>query len=220
MKDFADRIDFVVEKIGGIGKACSAIGVSYPTIGRWKDGTSDPKMSNLKAFAEVANISLDWLVFGTGESTTSSPTNNTNDEYAYIPAYDIEASAGHGSFTEGTTTPQKHLAFRQHWIKARGLHPKDLAVIFTKGDSMTPTIPEGSAVVIDQSKNQALDGKIYVIRIDDRLYVKRTQWLIGGGLRLISDNQRYQPLDITPNEWQNEQIQICGQVIHASYDLL
>ena len=84
---------------------------------------------------------------------------------------------------------------------------------------MTPTIPEGAAVIIDQTRNQALDGKVYVIRIDDRHYVKRVQWLIGGGLRLISDNKFYEPLDITKADMEATNIEICGQVIHASYDL-
>lgn len=70
--DFADRLDIAIEKIGGVGKACSIIGVSYPTIGRWKEGTSDPKLSNVKAFAEAANVSLDWLVNGTGDELNAA----------------------------------------------------------------------------------------------------------------------------------------------------
>ncbi len=70
--NFSDRLDIAIEKIGGIGKACSIIGVSYPTIGRWKEGTSDPKLSNVKAFAEAANVSLDWLVNGTGEELNAT----------------------------------------------------------------------------------------------------------------------------------------------------
>lgn len=62
--DFSDRIDIAIEKIGSVKKACDAIGISYPTLGRWKDGSSDPKLSNVKAFAKAANVSLDWLVNG------------------------------------------------------------------------------------------------------------------------------------------------------------
>lgn len=64
--DFADRLDLVVDKIGGMTKTSALIGVSYPTIGRWKDGTSDPKLSNVVALAHAANVSLDWLVNGSG----------------------------------------------------------------------------------------------------------------------------------------------------------
>lgn len=226
-KNFADRIDTAVNTIGGISKAAAIIGVSYPTIGRWKDGSSDPKLSNMVAFAKAAGVTLDWLVTGDCNLVvTNEPhaaynvdTDAPTDDYVYIPAYDIEVSAGHGSVCFTDAEPHKHLAFRQRWITARGLQADALAALFTRGDSMTPTIPEGAAVIIDQSRNQALDGKVYVIRIDDRHYVKRTQWLIGGGLRLISDNKLYDPLDITKADMAANNIQICGQVIHASYDL-
>lgn len=84
---------------------------------------------------------------------------------------------------------------------------------------MVPTIPENSAIVIDRERNNALDGKVYVIRIDDRLYVKRTQWIPTGGLRLISDNKAYDSFDITKDDMQANDIEVCGQVIHASFDL-
>lgn len=226
--NFADRIDIAIEKIGGVGKACSTIGVSYPTIGRWKEGTSDPKLSNVKAFAEAAGVSLDWLVSGVGDSRdlvlydtieVLIDEDMPDDEYEYVPAYDVEVSAGAGSVCLGESEATKHLAFRKHWLTARGLNVKSLAAMFTKGDSMTPTIPESAVVVINREQTTPLDGKVYVIRIDDRHYVKRVQWLIGGGLRLISDNKFYDPLDLTKADMQASNIEICGQVIHASYDL-
>lgn len=225
--NFADRIDIAIDKIGGIGKACGIIGVSYPTIGRWKEGTSDPKLSNVKAFAEAANVSLDWLVNGSKDidvSQVQQPSasydiDKPNDEYEYVPAYDVEVSAGNGAVCLGEAEATKFLAFRKHWLTARGLNVKSLAAMFTKGDSMTPTIPESAVVVINREQTKPLDGKVYVIRIEDRHFVKRIQWLIGGGLRLISDNKFYDPLDITKADMEATNIEICGQVIHASYDL-
>ncbi len=141
-------------------------------------------------------------------------------EYVLIPTYDIEVSAGPGLFTQGVTGSSRYLAFRKRWMRMRGLHIENLAVLLTKGDSMVPTIPESAAVVIDRARNTALDGKVYVIRIDDRLFVKRTQWLPSGGLRLISDNKEvYQPTDISPEDFAASNVEVCGQVIHASYDL-
>lgn len=219
MKDFADRIDFVVEKIGGIGKACSAIGVSYPTIGRWKDGTSDPKMSNLKAFAEVANISLDWLIFGTSESTTSSPTSNTNDEYVYIPAYDMVASAGLGEKCEPLINTKKKLAFRKDWLQTKDLDPIQMSCLHVKGDSMEPTIPNDATILVDTSYNDVMDGGIFVLNIDNRIFVKRTQLQPNGDLTLISDNPRYDNITITENDLIHDEVQVYGQVVHISYDL-
>ncbi len=216
---FEKRLLECVDRIGGVGKACEAAGITYTTLTRWKDGTSDPKMSNILAFAKAANVSLDWLITGADISMAlTMPEAVSNEEYAYIPAYDIEASAGPGLFSDGAIEPSKYLAFRKRWIKARYLEVKSLSVIFTKGDSMEPTIPEDAIVVVDQSKTQPFDGKIYVIRIDERLFVKRVQ-LLPKGIRLISDNRFYDPIDISKNELVSNEVQICGQVIHAAYDL-
>ena len=217
------------------------IAVSRTTLQQWENGGTEASLETLEKLSKLYNVTPQHLIFGDEEDgfasrlrkqwdknahhrsgndeipSISQPT--INDEYDYIPAYDVEVSAGNGAVCLGEATATKHLAFRKQWLQARGLTAKSLAALFTKGDSMTPTIPEGAAVIIDQSRNQALDGKVYVIRIDDRHFVKRTQWLIGGGLRLISDNKFYEPLDITKADMEANNIQICGQVIHASYDL-
>lgn len=217
------------------------IGVSRTTLQQWENGGTEASLETIGKLAKLYSVTPQYLIFGDEEDGFASrlrkqwdknahhrsgndetPTGlrlAIEDEYDYIPAYDVEVSAGNGAVCLGEATATKHLAFRKQWLKARGLTAKSLAALFTKGDSMTPTIPESAAVIIDQSRNQALDGKVYVIRIDDRHYVKRIQWLIGGGLRLISDNKLYDPLDITKADMEATNIEICGQVIHASYDL-
>ncbi len=52
---------------------------------------------------------------------------------------------------------------------------KDLSVITAKGDSMSPTIPENSQLIVQ--KRQVSDGQICITRIDNELYVKRLQKL-------------------------------------------
>lgn len=225
-KDFAKRIDLAVKKIGGIGKASSLIGVSLPTITRWKEGVSDPKVSNMVAFANAAEVKLDWLL--NGEDTPDNipapvehkaSTNADADKYAYIPLRNhIQASAGGGYINENNNDVV-HLAFRKDWLTSKGLKAKDLEAITAKGDSMKPTIPDSSIILIDHSKTNALDGRIYVVRIDDQLYVKRIQWL-PTGLRLISDNKNiYAPIDLTKSDLESSNVQVYGQVVHISYDL-
>lgn len=210
-------------------RVAAEVGIGTTTLQQWETGTREASIETIGKLAELYCVSSQYLIFGetsaqpdrisTPQPTDSANSDTPNDDYVYVPAYDIEVSAGHGSVCFTDAQPHKHLAFRQRWVTARGLQANALAALFTRGDSMTPTIPEGAAVIIDQTRNQALDGKVYVIRIDDRHYVKRVQWLIGGGLRLISDNKLYDPLDITKADMSASNVQICGQVIHASYDL-
>lgn len=200
--------------------AKSKTGFSRSSLQAWESGEREPKLENLYDLANLYDVHPWQLLSGEAlPQSAAADTTEPDDDYVYVPAYDIEVSAGHGSVCFTDAQPHKHLAFRQRWITARGLQADALAALFTRGDSMTPTIPEGAAVIIDQTRNQALDGKVYVIRIDERHYVKRVQWLIGGGLRLISDNKLYDPLDITKADMSASNVQICGQVIHASYDL-
>ncbi len=219
--EFSDRLDIVIKKIGTIGEACKQAGISYPTITRWKEGTSDPKISNIIALAKAGNVSLDWLIFGIGNNKQDLTTKeiNKNDEYVYIPFYDIQASAGIGLFTEGATAPTKHLAFRKRWITEKGLQANKLIALHTQGDSMEPTIKDGAIIIINTNETKVTDGKLHVIRIEDELYIKRVQ-RIPQGIRLISDNKKmYDPLDVKWEDYTPEQLQICGQLIHTSYDL-
>ncbi|OPH33752.1 Uncharacterised protein [Moraxella equi] len=57
-----------------------------------------------------------------------------------------------------------------------------------------------------------------MIRIGEQLYVKRTQWL-PTGLRLISDNTIYDPIDLSKADLDSSDIEVYGQVVHISYDL-
>lgn len=226
-KNFSDRLDFAISKVGNIGDMVKAANISYTTISRWKEG-SDPKMSNLIALADIANVNLDWLMTGRGtpdggvsitdEQTNSKHTNQ--DEYCHVLYYrNIAASAGGGSFSDGVVETGDYLAFRKDWVNANGFKVKDLVALTTSGDSMLPTIPENATILIDKSKNSPRDGRIYVVRIDDRLYVKRIQWIPTGGLRLISDNHVYESFDITRQQLEQGDIQVYGQVVHIAYDL-
>lgn len=201
-------------------RVAESVDVGTTTLQQWETGGREASIETIGKLAELYSVTPQYLIFGDITHKLPPPPKPTiDDEYEYVPAYDVEVSAGAGSVCLGESEATKHLAFRKHWLTARGLNVKSLAAMFTKGDSMTPTIPESAVVVINREQTTPLDGKVYVIRIDDRHYVKRIQWLIGGGLRLISDNKFYEPLDITKADMEATNIEICGQVIHASYDL-
>jgi len=193
-------------------------GFSRSSLQAWEAGEREPSLENLFDLAVIYGTSP-WALVSHTAPSLAPKTEASNDDYYYIPAYEIEASAGHGAFTEGATTPAKHLAFRKDWVHDRRLSPSSLSAIFTRGDSMAPTIPDGATILVDGSRTVPLDGKIYVIRIDDRLWVKRVRWILGGGLRLISDNRIYGDTDITKADLAHNDIQICGQVVNVSYDL-
>lgn len=224
--NFKDRIAKVIELLGGPGKACKAIGVSYTTLNRWKSGKAEPSRSNLVSMATSAKVNIEWLAMGEEETTNSNKCASYNAahdyadcDYAFIPAFDIETASKFALSDANIPNAERCLPFPKGWIKLHNLQAGNLLAFFTHGDTMIPTIPEGASIIIDKTRNQALDGKVYVIRIAERFYIKRVQWLLNGGLRLISDNKMYPPQDIAPEKMVDSTFEIYGRVIRVCYDL-
>lgn len=210
--------------------AIKDIGISRTTLQQWEMGQREASLETLAKLAKLYQVSPQWLIFGEGDSTAQAPAPATNpsleapakhvifdEEFVLIPMYDIEVSAGNGLFSQGVTEPIKHVAYRKDWIKSKGLDPYHLAVVCNNGDSMETTIPNGSCMLINLLKNQAFDGNIYIIRLDDRIFVKRTQWIPTGGLRIISDNPIYEPFDLDKAYLASDDFEVCGEVIEISH---
>lgn len=194
----------------------SSTGFARSSLQAWEDGEREPKFNNIEDLAELYNISPQELIFGKMEEQAPSID---DDLYCYIPLYDIEASAGHGAINTADE-PVKKLAFRKDWLQSKGLYVNNLDAIYARGDSMEPTIPNGATLLIDKTRNYPFDGKIYIIRIGDSIFVKRVQRLINGGIRLISDNSAYHDLELSRADLEQDNfVKVIGQVMHLAYDL-
>ena len=232
-KEIGQRLRDAREKTGLSRDSVIAlpeISISRTTLQQWEIGQTEPSLEKLAKLAQLYKVSPQWLIFGEGDSTAQAPAPATNpsleapakhvifdEEFVLIPMYDIEVSAGNGLFSQGVTEPIKHVAYRKDWIKSKGLDPYHLAVVCNNGDSMETTIPNGSCMLINLLKNQAFDGNIYIIRLDDRIFVKRTQWIPTGGLRIISDNPIYEPFDLDKAYLASDDFEVCGEVIEISH---
>ena len=133
---------------------------------------------------------------------------NSNTD-VYVPHHDVRASAGPGAAVAGEDI-SKFLVFQRGWLHKLGLNPNFLSIIEVAGDSMVPTLAEGTKILIDHSSVAPQSKNIYVIRIDNDLVVKRlvkTQetW------RVVSDNPDYSAFDLLPYNHQ-----IIGRVAWMS----
>ena len=230
-KEIGQRLLDGREKSGlSRNEVANRVNVGTTTLRQWEVGATEVSLETLAKLADLYKVSPQWLIFGEGDSTAQAPAPATNpsleapakhvifdEEFVLIPMYDIEVSAGNGLFSQGVTEPIKHVAYRKDWIKSKGLDPYHLAVVCNNGDSMETTIPNGSCMLINLLKNQAFDGNIYIIRLDDRIFVKRTQWIPTGGLRIISDNSIYEPFDLDKAYLASGQFEVCGEVIEISH---
>jgi len=212
----AERLNFLINSLKiNIKEFSQRVGIPYTTMLDYCKGKSLPGAESLEKIATVFHVSLNWLLTGEGEpfikkqepTLVSEKPSEYNSGYVYIPVSEGHISAGAGLIP--MTDIEIRLAFREDWVKRKG-DPKKMVLIRVKGDSMEPTFYSGDIVLVDTNKNFVdIEGGIYAITIDNKIMVKRIQVLYNEGkLKIISDNPRYEPIIISP-----ENIIINGKVI-------
>lgn len=182
-------------------------GIKQASVTNWRKRGTIP-IEQCIQLRQSRGVSIDWLLLGLGEGQIDETYVSSIDDpnYTEVPLYDVEASAGNGSFFDQEQI-SSYLKFRNDWMTREGLHQKDLVAIRVAGDSMDGTLADGDTVLIDRSKNKP-DG-VFAIRIGDSLRIKRLQKMADGSLRVSSDNPMYQPEVIHPENM--NQIEIIGQ---------
>jgi phage repressor protein C with HTH and peptisase S24 domain len=188
--------------------------------------------------------SLEWLISGQGEKTRrdqddnviftsfssknrggdpSPPqatvgnavfTDDTKQDLVVIPAYEeVRPSAGAGSLAT-SQFPTNFVAFDRRWLRDIGVNPVFASILVAEGDSMYPTIPNGSPMVVDTSKTEIRHGCIYVFDLDGDLMVKRIERLPDGTIDLISDNKDRYPTRNVPRD-RLDRMNVIGRVFSA-----
>lgn len=211
--------------------------LSETAIRKYSIGDSTPNVERLIAIAKAVGVTVEWLVTGNGPKyqkdfdalVSQSHTDKSVDvvaqmatpsgflsEFALIPGYSVQVSAGWGSEGSDEVEPSRHLAFRKRWLHWRGFAEKDLVVVWAKGDSMEPIISNNNTLLINMQRTELTDGNIFVIRNENQLWVKRVQVMPNAWL-LLSDNPLYKAIEVPMDE--QHSFQVVGQVVHISKDI-
>ena len=175
-----------------------------------------PPFDIVEKILEIFSVDANWLI--TGKKNNSIEGNAFNEEFVLVPFYDVEISAGFGRSNSDTHEPTSHFAYRKEWLKQKRLYIDNLISTSISGDSMEPTIPDSSVILIDTSRHQPRDGHIYVLRNGDTYWIKRLQIQPDGKLVLISDNSFYPPMTLDLKK--DSDVEIIGQVVNISKELL
>lgn len=181
------------------------------------NGKQRPPFDMVEKILESFNVDANWLITGRRNNSIYNESFFSND-FALIPFYDVEISAGFGRDGDDAYEPVSYLAYRKDWLKQQRLYVSNLVSTRISGDSMEPTIPDGSTILIDKSRYQPRDGHIYVLRSGSTYWVKRLQIQPSGKLVLISDNAFYPPMTLDLRV--DSDVEIVGQVVNVSKELL
>lgn len=84
----------------------------------------------------------------------------------------------------------------------------DASIVTARGESMVPTIADGDELLVNQADRAIGAGGIFVARLDGALVVKRLS-RSDAGVRIISDNPAYPPLE-------RADIDVIGRVVRLN----
>ena len=143
--------------------------------------------------AKELGVSLDYLAGLTDDPTPSVALAEklNNPDFRNLAVRDAEGSMGPGSHVEDDPIIG-YLAFRTVWLKKHGIDPDNASMIEVRGDSMQPTIRPGSMVLVDHKRTRRVNDRVFAVRTEDGVLVKRVMKDGDGGWQLISDNPDYE----------------------------
>ncbi|MBW4694706.1 MAG: helix-turn-helix domain-containing protein [Lyngbya sp. HA4199-MV5] len=194
-KELGRRIAHVAERLGGKRALAEKVGLSEGQIYRYINAQSDPTSKVLVRIADVAEVSLDWLLKGKPAPLTSSHSKNDN------------SGVNNRVYLRGSTV----ISFEAEWLSNQkfGRDPTSLEVIQIESDQeMKPTLGIGDLVIVDLSKREIGSGIYYIRLKDSRAVVRRLQYIDKSTAKVISDDRAYEPI-LHPIE----KLEILGQVV-------
>ena len=74
---------------------------------------------------------------------------------------------------------------------------------------MEPTLPDGCSILVDRSRREPVVGRMYVLRTEEGLVVKRLKQDEAGRWMLVSDNSDSETWPAVPMLWGTD---IIGEV--------
>jgi len=181
------RLRKCAELAGNGASLARATGIPRRTLETYLSGTAEPKASRLAEIAQVAGVSGHWLLTGEGPAQLNGGEPVSNFQLVQRPALSqVDPSSG-----EGKVTSNGGLGFRRDWIVRQGWKEKHLRLLEAHGDSMVPTIHDGSLLLVDVSVETLQEEGVFLLNVDDVLLLRRVQFDMEGGVLAVNDNTAY-----------------------------
>ncbi len=181
----------------------TALNIPQATFATMKKRNSIPYEEILE-FCALKKISVNWLFFDQAVDMLKEET----DKFFQVRYFaDIRASAGGGAygFDEDFETITLDEKIMHNMV---GFGNTELEAIHVDGESMEPTLQDGSIVFLDRSQTNINKDGIFIASTTAGLFIKRIRQRADGMVELISDNKTYSPEVLAPDE-----VSIVGKVV-------
>ncbi|HHD78622.1 MAG TPA: phage repressor protein [Epsilonproteobacteria bacterium] len=208
LNDIVDKLKDVLSE-SAINKkvfdkhVAEALGIPQGTFASMKKRNSIPYAEILE-FCALKKISVNWLFFDQAVDMLKEET----EKFFHVRYFsDIRASAGGGAevFDENYETISIDEKIMHNMV---GMGNTELEAIHVDGESMEPTLLDGSIVFVDRTQTDINKNGIFIASTTGGLFIKRIQQRVDGMIELISDNSMYPPQAVAADE-----VTIVGKVV-------
>jgi len=182
----------------------TALHIPQATFATMKKRNSIPYEEILE-FCALKKISVNWLFFDQAVDMLKEET----EKFFQVRYFsDIRASAGGGAYGFDEEDHEMISIDEKIMHNMVGMGNTELEAIHVDGESMEPTLQDGSIVFVDRTQTNINKNGIFIASTTGGLFIKRIQQRVDGMVELISDNSLYPPQSIDPNE-----VTIIGKVV-------
>ena len=182
----------------------TALNIPQATFATMKKRNSIPYEEILE-FCALKKISVNWLFFDQAVDMLKEET----EKFFHVRYFsDIRASAGGGAevFDENYEKITLDEKIMHNMV---GMGNTELEAIHVDGESMEPTLQDGSIIFVDRTQTDINKNGIFIAStLTGGLFIKRIQKRADGMIELISDNSMYPPNAVSANE-----VTIVGKVV-------
>lgn len=180
---------------------------NYTTISKWESGKNLPRGKELKLLAEILNVSSDYLM-----GLSDSPHGTLENVFQITNTVKIPV-LGEIACGEPILAEENIEGYMDE--VAELLPTGTLFYLHCKGDSMEPTIRNGSYVLVRQQP-EVEDGEIAAVLVNGNTEatLKRVKHQ-GNIIMLMPDNPTYSPYIITPDN----PARIVGKALEVKFKL-
>ena len=167
---------------------------------------------------QLTHPNLASVLHGVSLAPTSNENNgmslkNKPDELV-IPQFDTGGAMGGGLLLRDQPGVIKGWSVNQEWISKNiksHTGTANLCIVTGFGDSMKGMFNSGDPLVIDRGTTSVEYDAVYFFRVADEGFIKRLQRIPGEGLRVLSENKKYESWTIKPDM----DFEVFGRVLKA-----
>lgn len=137
-----------------------------------------------------------------------------DDEFTFVDRYDVNVSAGAGLIPTSEEADGK-MAFSRSWLLKHQINAQLSGLVKVKGDSMEPTIADGSLALVHMAELHPIKNKVYACSLNGQAIIKRLLPIKDAkdnlqSIVIVSDNPHYESkVLINPSQ---EDFRIIGRV--------